>query len=79
MPKIVFKTITSELFQEQLSFRQNQIKQENIFNNVPVRSLAVAMSINSVAAGSFREKCFSFMSFIWENLQLFELEEHFFH
>ena len=35
--------------------RQNQFIQENIFNNAPVRRIAIAMNTNSAFAGSFTE------------------------
>ena len=35
--------------------RQNQFSQENIFNNAPIRRIAIAMNTNSVFTGSFTE------------------------
>ena len=35
--------------------RQNQFVQENIFNNVPVRRIAIAMNTNSAFTGSYTE------------------------
>ena len=38
--------------------RQNQFIQENIFNNAPIRRIAIAMNSNSAFAGSFVENPF---------------------
>ena len=38
--------------------RQNQFNQENIFDNAPVRWIAVAMITNSAFTGSYIEKTF---------------------
>ena len=38
--------------------RQNQFIQENIFNNAPIRRIAIAMNTNSTFAGSFTENPF---------------------
>ena len=35
--------------------RQNQFIQENIFNNAPIRRIAIAMNTNSAFTGSFTE------------------------
>ena len=35
--------------------RQNQFNQENIFNNAPIRRVAIAMNTNSAFTGSFTE------------------------
>ena len=43
--------------------RQNQFTQENKFNNVPIRRVAVAMNANSAVAGSFHENLFSYQQF----------------
>ena len=40
--------------------RQNQFIQENIFNNAPVRRIAIAMNINSAITGSFTENPFGY-------------------
>ena len=47
--------------------RQNQFIQVNVFNNAPIRIIAVAMNTNSAVAGSFHESPF--------NYQLFHLRE----
>ena len=38
--------------------RQNQFIQENIFNNAPVRRIAIAMNTNSAFTGSYTERPF---------------------
>ena len=38
--------------------RQNQFIQENLFNNAPVRRIAIAMNTNSAFTGSFTENPF---------------------
>ena len=38
--------------------RQNQFIQENIFNNAPIRRIAIAMNTNSAFTGSFTENPF---------------------
>ena len=38
-----------------LPARQNQFIQENIFNNAPIRRIAIAMNTNSAFTGSFTE------------------------
>ena len=38
--------------------RQNQFLQENIFNNAPVRQIAIAMNTNSAFTGSYTENPF---------------------
>ena len=43
--------------------RQNQFIQENIFNNAPIRRVAVAMNTNSAVAGSFHKNPFSYQQF----------------
>ena len=43
--------------------RQNQFLQENIFNNAPIRRIAVAMNTNLAVAGSFHENPFSYQLF----------------
>ena len=48
--------------------RQNQFIHENVFNNAPIRRIAVAMNTNSAVVGSFHENPF--------NYQQFHLREH---
>ena len=43
--------------------RQNQFIQENIFNNAPVRRIAVAMNTNSAFTGSSTENPFCYQQF----------------
>ena len=43
--------------------RQNQFIQENIFNNAPVRRIAIAMNTNSAFTGSYTEKPFWYQQF----------------
>ena len=43
--------------------RQNQFIQENVFNNAPIRRLAVAMNTNSAVARSFHENPFNYQQF----------------
>ena len=43
--------------------RQNQFSQENIFNNAPVRRIAIAMNKNSEFTGSYTEKPFWYQQF----------------
>ena len=43
--------------------RQNQFIQENIFNNIPIRRVAIAMNTNSAFTGSFTENPFWYQQF----------------
>ena len=43
--------------------RQNQFIQENIFNNAPIRRVAIAMNTKSVFIGSFTENPFWYQQF----------------
>ena len=43
--------------------RQNQFFQENIFNNAPVRRIAIAMNTNSAFTGSHTENPFWYQQF----------------
>ena len=43
--------------------RQNQFFQENIFNNAPVRRIAIAMNTNSAFTGSYTENPFWYQQF----------------
>ena len=43
--------------------RQNQFLQENIFNNAPVRQIAIAMKTNSAFTGSYSENPFWYQQF----------------
>ena len=46
-----------------IAARQNQFIQENIFNNAPIRRVAVAMNTNSALTGSFTENSFWYQQF----------------
>ena len=43
--------------------RQNQFIQENIFNNAPVRRIAIAMNTNTAFTGSYTENPFGYQQF----------------
>ena len=43
--------------------RQNQFIQENVFNNAPVRRIAIAMNTNSAFTGSYTENPFWYQQF----------------
>ena len=43
--------------------RQNQFIQENIFNNAPIRRIAIAMNTNSAFTGAFMENPFWYQQF----------------
>ena len=43
--------------------RQNQFLQENIFNNAPVRRIAIALNTNSAFIGSYAENPFWYQQF----------------
>ena len=43
--------------------RQNQFTQENIFNNAPVRRIAIAMNTNSAVTGTYIENQFWYQQF----------------
>ena len=43
--------------------RQNQFIQENIFNNAPIRRIAIAMNTNSAFTGSYTENPFRYQQF----------------
>ena len=43
--------------------RQNQFIQENVFNNAPIRRIAVAMNTNSAVAGSFHKNSSNYQEF----------------
>ena len=42
---------------------QNQFIQENVFNNAPIRRIAVAMNTNLAVAGSFHGNPFNYQQF----------------
>ena len=50
--------------------RQNQFIQENIFNNAPLRRIAIAISTNSAITGSYTEKPFWYQQFHLRQLRI---------
>ena len=50
--------------------RQNQFIQENIFNNAPVRRIAIAMNTNSAFTGSFTENPFWYQQFDLRHIRI---------
>ena len=51
--------------------RQNQLIQENIFNNAPVRRTAIAMNTNSASTGLYTENRFWFQQFYLRQKRIF--------
>ena len=51
--------------------RQNQFIQENIFNNAPIRRVAIAMNTNSAFTGSFTENPFWYQQFDLRQISIF--------
>ena len=54
-----------------LPARQNQFIQENIFNNAPIRRVAIAMNTNSAFSGSFTENPFWYQQFNLRQSRIF--------
>ena len=50
--------------------RQNQFIQEIVFNNAPIKMIAVAMNTNSAVAGSFHENPFNYQQFHLNELRI---------
>ena len=50
--------------------RQNQFIQENIFNNAPIRRIAIAMNSNSAFTGSFAENPFWYQKFSLRDIRI---------
>ena len=50
--------------------RQNQFIQENIFNNAPIRRIAIAMISNSAFIGSFAENPFWYQQFDMRDIRI---------
>ena len=50
--------------------RQNQFIQENIFNNVPIRRVAIAMNTNSAFTGSLTENAFCDQQFDLRHMRI---------
>ena len=51
--------------------RQNQFIQETIFNNAPIRRIAIAMNTNSAITGSFTENPFWYQQFDLRKIRIF--------
>ena len=51
--------------------RQNQFIQENIFNNAPIRRIAIAMNTNSAFTGSFTKIPFWYKQFVLRQIRIF--------
>ena len=49
---------------------QNQFIQENVFNNAPIRKIAVAMNTNLAVAESFYENPFNYQQFHLRELRI---------
>ena len=50
--------------------RQNHFIQGNVFNNAPIRKIAVAMNTNSAVAGSLHENPFNYQQFHLRELRI---------
>ena len=50
--------------------RQNQFIQENIFNNAPIRRVAIALSTNSAFPGSITENPFWYQQFVLRQIRI---------
>ena len=50
---------------------QNQFIQENVFNNAPIRRIAIAMNTNSAFTGHFQENPFHYQKFGLRELRIF--------
>ena len=51
--------------------RQNHFFQESIFNNAPVRRIAIAMNTNSALIGSYFENTFWYQQFDLRQIRIF--------
>ena len=49
---------------------QNQFNQENVFNNAPIRRIAIAMNTNSAFTGHFQENPFHYRKFGLRELRI---------
>ena len=56
--------------------RQNQFIQENIFNNAPIRRIAIAMNTNSAFTGSFTENPLWFQQFDIRQIRILRGGQH---
>ena len=50
--------------------RQNQFIQENVFNNAPIRRIAIAMNTNSAFTRHFQENPFHYRKFVLRELRI---------
>ena len=50
--------------------KQNQFIQENIFNNAPIRRIAIAKNTNSALSGSFTENPFWYEQFDFRQIRI---------
>ena len=64
---IFMKTIARTFF---ISSGQNQFIQEKVFNNVPIRRIAIAMNTNSPFTGHFQENPFHYRKFGLRELRI---------
>ena len=55
--------------------RQNQFIQENIFNNAPIRRIAIAMNTNSAFTGSLTKKPFGYQQFDLRQFRILSVEQ----
>ena len=55
--------------------RQNKFFQENIFNNAPIRRIAIAMNTNSGFTGSFTENPFWYQQFHLQQIRILRGEQ----
>ena len=55
--------------------RQNQFFQENIFNNAPIRRVAIAMNTNSAFTGSFTKNPFWYQQFDLRQIRILKGEQ----
>ena len=49
---------------------QNQFVQKNVFNNIPIRKITVAINTNSAVVGSFHENLFNYQQFHLRELRI---------
>ena len=62
-----------------LSLNLKQFNQKSVFNNAPIRRLAVSMNTNSAVAAFFHEINSTTTNFIGKRLEIFGTEEQLFH
>ena len=56
--------------------RQNQFIQQNIFNNAPIRRVAISMNTNSAFTGSFTENPFWYQQFDLRQIRIVREDSH---